>query len=263
MIDLAFDPDLRVGPLLVAWHALFAVLGIATGAFLAVRLGRSRVPEDRMWAVVAWAVATGFVGARALHVIERWDSFARDPARVLAIGDGGLSNLGAIVAGAVAVYLAGFRYRAPVGFLADVAGCVAGLGLGIGRVGDVINGEHHAVACAGLPWCVRYTHPNTLGQRDPVHPAVAYELVIDLVIAALLWWLRPRAIGRAPEGRLLMGFFALYGAARFLLGFLRLDPLVLDGLRQQQVVALGLLAVGTSVLVGSLAGLARPRREPA
>ncbi len=218
------------------------------GTTLTVRLARSRVPEDRAWQIATWAVLSGFVGARLLHVLERWEYFFGDPARILAVNDGGLSIVGAVIGGFASIAVATARLRAPVGFMADVSGSVAGIGMGIGRIGDIVNGEHHAIACDGLPWCVRYTHPNTLGQRDYVHPAVAYELVLDFAVAALLLWLLGRVVGRAPEGRLLWTFLVLYGAGRFLLSFLRLDPLVVDGLRQAQVVAAGLVIVGAVML---------------
>lgn len=224
------------------------MLAVFVGTTLAVRLVRSRVPEDRGWQIAGWAVVGGFVGARALHVLERWEYFLADPARVFAVSDGGLSILGAVIGGFAAMYAATVRLRAPVGFIADVGGSVAGIGMGIGRLGDVVNGEHHAVACGGLPWCVRYTHPNTLGQREYVHPAVAYELLLDFALAALLLAVRTRLVGRAPEGRLLWAFLLLYGAGRFAISSLRLDPLVLDGLRQAQVVALALLGSGALML---------------
>src|SRR6184192_1415511 len=75
------------------------------------------------------------------------------------------------------------------------------LGFAIGRIGDIINGEHHAVACTpsqGL--CVGYTHPDTLGQLGPVHLVVAYDMTWDLVGVALTLWLRRAAAGRWPDG---------------------------------------------------------------
>lgn len=111
----------------------------------------------------------------------------------------------------------------------DVAAIGIVVGLAIGRIGDVINGERHAVAC-GLAWCVRYTHADTLGQATPVHPVVAYDGPLDLAIAAVAcrYWLRVRP----PEGRACLLILGTYGAGRFLSSFLRLDPVVLGGSRK-------------------------------
>ncbi|MFN8536958.1 MAG: prolipoprotein diacylglyceryl transferase family protein [Thermomicrobiales bacterium] len=57
------------------------------------------------------------------------------------------------------------------------------------RIGDVINGEHHGTHYDGV-LSVAYTHPNTLGERGvPVHLAVGYEMILDLLLCALLVWL--------------------------------------------------------------------------
>jgi prolipoprotein diacylglyceryltransferase len=115
--------------------------------------------------------------------------------------------------------------------------------MAIGRVGDVVNGEHHATACAALAWCVRYTHPNTLGQRDFVHPAVAYELVADLAIFAVLLVLLRR---EHPPWTPTLAFLGLYGAVRLLLSPFRLDPPWLGPFSEAQAVsaAFVLLAIG-------------------
>ena len=41
------------------------------------------------------------------------------------------------------------------------------LGLAIGRIGDIINGEHHGTV-TNFPWGVRYVNAHTLGQPDDV-----------------------------------------------------------------------------------------------
>jgi prolipoprotein diacylglyceryl transferase len=258
VIDLPFDPDIVIsGTRLVAWHSVFAIVGMLVGVVVAVRLIRDRVPEDRGYAIAAWAVSCGFIGARLLHVVEKWDVYLADPGRIVAVWDGGSSILGAVIGGFFSIAVVGWRMGVPVGYVLDAVGAVAGLGMGIGRIGDIINGEHHAVACSGLPWCVRYTNANTLGQRDYVHPAVAYEMLLDLAIAALLFWLRPRVAGRQPEGRLMWLFIVLYSFGRFWISFLRLDPLVFAGLREAQLVSIALVALG---LAASLY-LARERRR--
>ncbi len=250
MIDLPFDPNITLfGPFTLSWHGVFSVVGIMAGAWLAIRLARSRIAEDRAYAVATWGVAGGIVGARLFHVIDQWPLYARDPAQIFAVWNGGIAILGAVIGGVLAGYVVAVRQRLPLGFTADVAAPGMALGMAIGRIGDVINGEHHAVACSDLPWCVRYTHTATLGQRDYVHPAVAYEMLLDLLLLGLLLWLRPRVVGKTPEGRLLWLFFALYSIGRFFISFLRLDAIWFVGLREAQIVSLALLAISVVMLV--------------
>ena len=69
-------------------------------------------------------------------------------------------------------------------------------------------------------------------------------LAIFLVLYA--YWRRVR--GRPPEGRIWLAYLLLLGGGRFLLSYLRLDPLWLDGLQQAQVLGLVYLGAGAVTL---------------
>lgn len=266
MIDIPLDPNLTLlGPFTLSWHGIFSVVGIVAGVWLALRLALPTVPESRANSVATWGVVGGIVGARLFHVVDQWDTYARDPLQIFALWNGGIAIVGAVVGGIVGGYVRALRIRVPIGFGADAAAPGIALGMAVGRIGDIINGEHWAKACAELPWCVRYTHPNTLGQQDYVHPVVAYEMLWDLVIVVLVLWLRRLVVGRPGEGRLLWLFLFLYGVGRFFLSFLRFarpqgDEPVLIGLSQAQVVSLVFVGASALMLVSLTA---RPPRRPA
>lgn len=259
MIDLPFDPDLVLGPLRTTWHSLFGVLGIVTGAALGIRLIRSRVRFADGYALALGSVVGGIVVSRAFHVIDAWSArYADHPLAALAIWNGGASIAGGIVGGLLAGLLV-MRFRGmPAGFVFDRASIGLPLGMAIGRIGDLINGEHWARACGGVAWCVRYTHPNSPGQREYVHPAVAYELVLDLVILGVLFALIPWADRQSRRPHILFAFLGLYGVGRLVLGAYRLDPLFVFGLSQAEVVSIVFIAIS----LGALAWLRRPGSSP-
>ena len=257
VFDLPFDPTLALGPLHLTWHALFALLGMAVGVGVGVRLARSFATFDRAYAIGLVGVVGGLAGSRVFHVLDAWPRYAAEPLGALAVWDGGASIIGGAIGGPLAGGLMALRLRVPLGRTLDAGAVGLGLGMAIGRIGDVVNGEHHATACAGLPWCVRYTHPDTLGQRDFVHPAVAYEMLWDLFAAAVALSLIPRAERLGLRGRVLFVFLGIYGVGRFFISFLRLDAVALFGLGQAQLASLAFVAVAVVVL---LAG--RARRPP-
>lgn len=79
-----------------------------------------------------------------------------------------------------------------------------------------------------------YTHPDSPGSRLPVHPAVGYELVWDLIVLGVLFVLP----GRLPTpGMTYWSYLLLYSVGRFFISFLRLDPIRLAGLQLSQVLA--------------------------
>ena len=259
MIDLPFDPDLVLGPLRTTWHSLFGLLGILAGAALGMRLISARVRFADAYAVALAGVVGGVVMSRVFHVVDAWPVlYARDPLAALALWNGGASITGGIVGGLLASLPIVRSRLLPAGYLFDRAHLALPLGMAIGRIGDLINGEHWARACSGVAWCVRYTHPNSPGQRDYVHPAVGYELLADLIILAVLLALLPWADRQRRRPQLLFVFLGLYGLARLALGAYRLDPSFAFGLSQAEVVSIGFIALA----MATLAWLRRPAPPP-
>lgn len=236
-MEIPFAPDLVVGTVRIAWHSIFSFVGAVVAVLIAIRLARHLIRDDRPWPYMIAVCLGGLVTARLGHVADNWASYADDPMKIASFAGGGIAVTAAPIGSTIAGIVMSRILRLPTGFMLDVAAIGIVVGLAIGRVGDVINGEHHAVACA-LPWCVRYTHPETLGQATFVHPVVAYDALLDLVIAAVAYryWLRVR--GRPPEGRAYLLILGTYGVGRLLSSFLRLDPVVLGGLQEAQILGL-------------------------
>ena len=147
----------------------------------------------------------------------------------------------------------------PVPHLADIAAPALLIALAIGRIGDVINGEHLS-SFTDLPWAWIYTDPDSFGYGRPAsHPAVAYELIFCLVWAGVLWLMRDRI---RPHGMLFALFFAGYSAGRFFISFVRQEAnTYVFGFNEAQLVALAIMLVTVPLLIYR-ARLVRPDRRP-
>ena len=129
----------------------------------------------------------------------------------------------------------------------DAGGAGALLGLAVGRIGDVINGEHHGTLTS-LPWGVEYINPKTLGEPGKVvHPEVAYEMLLCLGLLAVLLPFHRRLKARLPDGATGLIYFGTYAAGRFLLSFMRTDSLFL-GLRQAQWASLAMVVFAVAAI---------------
>ena len=258
-INIGIDPEIqKFGGLLLTWHGVFTAVGIAAGVYLAVIIGRKQgFLEDDIYSVALLAIPCGIIGARALFVAERWGEPGLTNAMdIFRINEGGISIYGAVLGGIVGGAVYCFFRKLPLRRAADVAAFGALTGMAIGRIGDIINGEHFAEA-SGLPWAVRYTNihgPSVLSHPqcglDPVfrpsidqlcaqHPAVGYEMVGDLLILGLLffvlWYVK-------RDGVAFFGFMLLYALMRFGVSELRIDSqTVIAGLTTPQVTALFLI----------------------
>jgi phosphatidylglycerol:prolipoprotein diacylglycerol transferase len=210
---------------------------------------RVNIDPDTAYTIGMVVVASGLVGARALYVAENYgDSSSIDSfVDIFRITEGGISIYGAMIGGAIGGWAYGLRKKLPCAAGADAAAFGMMLGLAVGRIGDLINGEHFAKT-SDLAWAVTYSHPNsTAFFREAMHPATTYELIGDLFILAVLaflWRLHPKS------GVVFVSAFLLYAVMRFFVSFLRLDseePLL--GLSVPQLVAIGTVIVGLPLLV--------------
>ncbi|HJN86505.1 MAG: prolipoprotein diacylglyceryl transferase [Dehalococcoidia bacterium] len=275
-ITIGMGPNIfDFGSLVLSWHGFMTFVAVAVSVFLVVRAGsRQGMVADSIYSVAVWAIIGGVVGARLLHVIDFWgEIYQDDPLSVFYAWQGGVTIYGAILGGFAggalyiiirnsAWYLSMwgryFRFlgspnRAPlpgVGHLADLSAPALLLAQAIGRVGDVINGEHCATQ-TDLPWGIVYTHDASPGLlacgTAPTHPAVAYELLFDLALLAVLWPLRNRL---RPRGMFFTLYLACYSIGRFFISFLRVEFNEYFGaLNEAQVVALAVMLITIPLLV--------------
>ena len=263
-IDIGIDPVIvKVIGLEITWHGLFTALGVVIGVAVATAFARrAGYVEDTIYNVALCLVIGGIIGARGLYILENFNHFKDDPSDIIAVNTGGISIYGALIGGVIGGWLYAIIAKVPdIPRGLDIGAMGGIVGMAVGRIGDVINGEHFA-SSTGLPWGLVYTHANSPSfirfgpGADPQHPAVAYEMIGDLLIFAILIFIFVRV------NRMGITFFAwvfLYGLLRTFVSFLRLDEIVLQGLRTAQLIGIGAMVVG---LVGIFYLMRNPEAGP-
>jgi phosphatidylglycerol:prolipoprotein diacylglycerol transferase len=127
---------------------------------------------------------------------------------------------------------------------ADAVAPAIALGQAIGRIGCQVAGDGDWGRETTLPWGMAYPHAVVGWDKPPgvrVHPTPLYEAAAYFAIFLLLWRARREP---APDGAVLALYLLLSGAARFLVEFVRVNPRVLFGLTEAQLVSLALMIVG-------------------
>ena len=239
-ITISIPPTINLGPISLAWHGLMIAVGVMVGTMLAARTAERRgLERDRVFTAVVALVLAGVVGSRLYYLVQT------QPGALLRPGDWfaskGFAFYGAILAGVPAAWLALRRSGRGVEYL-DALAAGFPLGMAVGRIGDLILGEHYG-APTDAPWGFAYTNPGADVPKLGVgyQSGAFYEIVVALVIFAIVWPARGRF--KRP-GTLLATVVALYSAGRFLLFFAVRDTnVVAFGLRQAQWTSLALLAV--------------------
>jgi phosphatidylglycerol:prolipoprotein diacylglycerol transferase len=245
VIEIGIDPYIELGPLRLAWHGLMIAVGVAVGAWLAVRYARERgLDREPLYSASLILVLAGIAGAKLFWLLENDARALLRPSEWL--GSRGFSIYGAILlgVGALALYLR--RERLSLRYL-DAMAAGFPLGLAVGRIGDVINGEHYGPP-SELPWAFRHTHADADVPSALIayHSGGFYEVVLGLAMLAVIWPLR-RRFRRA--GTLLWTVIALYGAGRFVMFFWRSDSDTLAlSLLTAQWTSLALVVVAVAAL---------------
>lgn len=221
-IRIGIDPNIgHFGGMMLTWHGVFVATAIVAGVLVADKIARRYgFSEDDIYSIALVGIVTGIIGARVLYLSENFDRVDW-PLGALRIYEGGISVWGGIIGGLLGGLLYGGWYRRlPLwrGLDASAFGLI--LGQGIGRIGDIINGEHISRA-SNLPWAVEWTNPNSMSfGNGPSHPVVAYEFLGDMVIFGLLFLLLARY---RRAGLTFFSYLILYSTMRFGITYLRWD----------------------------------------
>ena len=195
LITIDADPVLvHLGPLALSWYGIAVMLAIAAGVALTLREAeRKQLPVERIMDSVLWIIGGGFVGARLLHVVDRWDYYSANPGQILALHNGGLAVLGAIIGGAIAAAVVAWRLQLPLRRFFDAAAPGLVLGQAIGRFGCLFTGDALGPPTDGT-WGVVYTNPAAMPPELGVayQPTFFYEQLWDLAIFGILMATRRR-----------------------------------------------------------------------
>ena len=268
------DPvALAIGPLKIHWYGLMYLIGIGGAWWLARRRLADFDPtwnKETLSDLVFW-VALGVIAGGRLGYVLFYDlaSYISNPLLVLEIWKGGMSFHG----GALGVIFAGIAYTKRHGISTISTGDVVCLGLApglfLGRLANFINAELWGRP-TDLPWGVAF--PTVAAQDCPDiaticarHPSQLYEALLEgLILGALLIYLAWRRGGLKSEGLIGGVFLAGYGAARFIVEFVRQpdaqfvsanNPLGLAwhvngwGLTMGQLLSLPMIAIGVFLIL--------------
>ncbi len=245
------DPDMvEFGSLVLTWHGFFAFVGVSVALLMVNSFAkRDNIDVDIVQNTAVWVIICGIIGARVFHVIDRWDFYQDNLSQILLIWSGGIALLGSIIGGLIGGVIYAFIKGHPIGILADMTAPALLVGQTIGRIGDIINGEHVS-NLTNLSWGFVYTNSESLSNRihglNPSHPAVLYEMLWNILVLGVIWGLRGRI---KPDGMLLTLSLCLYSFGRFFIQFVRQDKIWFAGLQEAHIISIIIIAIGVPLLV--------------
>jgi phosphatidylglycerol---prolipoprotein diacylglyceryl transferase len=252
----------KLGPLEIHYYGIILMLGAVAAAFVAERLARRRgYSSELVWDGLIWVLIGGIIGARLWHVLLPPQSmieqgfttmyYLTHPKYIFMTWLGGLGIPGAVIGGALALYLFCRRHKLNFAEWADIAAPALALGQAIGRWGNYVNQELYG-APTNLPWKIFIAPQYRLPGHELdayYHPLFLYESIWNLGNFFFLLWLGRRYSDRLLAGDIFLVYLIVYPVGRFLLEFLRLDFAPLFGINANQTIMLVVALASTATLI--------------
>jgi prolipoprotein diacylglyceryltransferase len=257
IVELSFDPFVRVGGLVIAWRSigLSLVIVAALAVFTRRSLRAGAAPLDDIVYIVLGTVPGAVLGGRIAHGLSFPDAYLAQPGSLLDLGRGSMSLLGAVLGGTVsAAYICRLLDR-PVGRTLDTAAVSLLLAIGLGKLVELLGGGGQGSAFDG-PWAVALTGAGpwrSPAAATPAHPSQVYEGLWTLAGVPLLVWAFRRDAGHAAgTGKRFAAALAWWLVGRFLVGFTWRDDRIVGPLTVDQALILLVLVV---LVVAALAAV--------
>jgi phosphatidylglycerol:prolipoprotein diacylglycerol transferase len=228
------------------------LLGFASSLLIVKYQIRKRGLEleaDFVETLYSYLIVGLLLGARLGYVIFYNAAYYLDnPLEIFSIWQGGMSFHG----GFIGVLLGGLlfckRYRVDYWLIADLVVVTVPIGLGLGRLGNFINGELYG-RVTNVPWAMIFP-----GESLPRHPSQLYEFLLEGVVLFIILWSMK---GKVKSGQLIALFLVFYGIFRIVAEFFREpDPQIgyIMG-----VITMGQILSCLMVVAGTILYLARSR----
>lgn len=214
---------LQLGPLKVHWYGVMYGLGFILTYFIVkaqVKHRELELTDSDIADFIMYLIMGVIFGGRLGYILfYNLQDYVAHPLEIFAVWHGGMSFHGGLIGTIVAGWLFCRKFKLKFLELADIVMVAVPLGLGLGRIGNFINGELWGRQ-TDAPWGMIFQHaPLVNGMQVARHPSQLYEAGLEGLVLFLLIYLLSRF--RPRPGTLLGVFLMGYGVIRFSLEFLR------------------------------------------
>ena len=270
-MTLAYIPSPRfsvfhLGPVTIHMYAICILAGICLAVWILTVRWKRAGGTDQVLDTTLVTVPCALVGARLYHCITNPAAYfppTGDPTAILRVWEGGMAIFGGVGVGALTAFLWCRHRRYPFALLADCLAPGLMVAQAVGRLGNWFNQELYGKPTT-LPWGLKLNDADAIGRTetcyqgsacpDPettlFHPTFLYEMIWNLVGAALLVWLARRAADRLRSGQQFALYLMWYGLGRTWIENLRINySTVILGLRTNVWTAIAVFVLGAVLFV--------------
>lgn len=208
----------KIGPLSIRWYGLMYLIGFISSYLIVkkeMKRKRLRVEKDFLENLYFYLILGLLIGARLGYVVfYNLSYYLENPSEIFAIWHGGMSFHGGLLGVIVSAWIFSKIKKFDFFTLTDMLVISAPIGLGLGRIGNFINGELYGKV-TNVPWAMVFPE----GGPFPRHPSQLYEAAFEgVLLFIILWFLKDKF---SNSGIISSIFLILYGIFRFIIEFFR------------------------------------------
>lgn len=267
------DPVMfSIGPVSLHWYGMMYLVGFVFALWLANR--RAAKPnsgwnKNEVETLLYVGFVGVFIGGRLGYVLfYNLPVFLNDPLYLFKVWDGGMSFHGGLIGVICAMIWFAKRTKRKFFQVADFVAPLIPFGLGLGRIGNFINGELWGRVTLDTPWAFLFPTSRSadlqLVAQDPTtllpiiqeygvlprHPSQLYEMLLEGVVLFIILNIFVRK--KRPVGSVSGLFLIGYGAFRIIVEFFRQPDAQLGlfgGVSMGQILSIPMILLGIIFMV--------------
>lgn len=267
----------------IHYYGLMYAVAFYIGIELAKKLGKEKGISDSIvesYGLVA--MISGLIGGRLYYVLFNLPFYLVNPKEIIAVWNGGMAIHGGIIGGIMGTFIYSHFKKISPYTLGDIMAPSVLLGQGIGRIGNLMNGEIHGVPTFTpwrvifnikpifyswyeyylnlplkekgeyrelVPWGIVFPESSPAGREFPnlpLHPAMIYEMILNFIGFFLLWFVYRKR--KRAQGTLWWTYIVIYSLIRIFVSFFRAEDLMMLGIRAPHVVSTIMILISILII---------------
>lgn len=269
-----------LGKIKITYYGLMYAISFLLGIEIAKKYGEKKgLSPETIENYAFIAMISGLIGGRIYYVIFNLDYYLAYPGDILAVWKGGMAIHGGILGGIIGTCIYGRIKKLNPLLLGDCVAVSLLLGQAIGRIGNLMNGEiygvptftplkyiftlkprfyewfnyYNSLSVDGkgafkelVPWGLVFPNSSPAGSEFPnlpLHPAMLYELVLNLIGVLFLWFFLRKK--NYKTGTLWCSYIIIYSIIRTFVSFFRAEDLMFYGFRAPHVISIILIIISS------------------
>jgi phosphatidylglycerol---prolipoprotein diacylglyceryl transferase len=247
----------EIGPVPVYSYGLMLGIAFLIGSTLfSKELKRLKFDENVGITITFISIICGIVGSKLFYIIEEWNFGKGNSLSYYLTADNlfspaGLTFYGGVILSIVVIYIYCRRKKLSIMQILDAMSPAATIAYGMARIGCHLSGDGcYGIDVNGTFWeflgfgYSKGIVPTKIGEL--VHPTPLYELGFAIIAFFILMSLRKKM---KYSGQLFYIYLILTGFPRLLVEFIRLNPKIIFGLSQAQIISILMISVGVVFLI--------------